>query len=68
MVIQTYKEMRAEVLGIIARACRDMARDIEEGHTGDVIDKDFAFIKAQMNRREVLEGEINTLRYRRREL
>ena len=68
MVIQTYKEMRAEVLGTIARACRDMARDIEEGHTGDVIDKDFAFIKTQMNRREVLEGEINTLRYRRREL
>ena len=68
MVIQTYKDMRAEVLGTIARACRDMVRDIEEGHTGDVIDKDFAFIKTQMNRREVLEGEINTLRYRRREL
>ena len=68
MVIQNYKDMRAEVLGTIARACRDMARDIEEGHTGDVIDKDFAFIKTQMNRREVLEGEINTLRYRRREL
>lgn len=68
MVIQQYKDMRAEVLGTIARACRDMARDIEEGHTGDVIDRDFAFIKAQMNRREVLEAEINTLRYRRREL
>ena len=68
MVIQTYKDMRAEVLGTIARACRDMARDIEEGHTGDVIDKDFAFIKAQMNRREVLEDEIRQMRYRRREL
>ena len=68
MVIETYKAMREEVLGTIARACRDMARDIEEGHTGDVIDKDFAFIKAQMVRRETLEGEINALRYRRREL
>ena len=68
MVIQQYKDMRAEVLATIARACRDMARDIEEGHTGDVIDKDFAFLKTQMNRREVLEDEINTLRYRRREL